>query len=279
MPTLKKLTIIWVLAALGLSFASQVSYDSWRRYSPGKIGVDYNVYIEPQPPSPAIARGLSFGANEALADWYWLTLIQYYGGGTPNGKYRKLAEMFDLVTELAPKFASVYETGLVILPGEGFADEAIALGAKGERNLPNSWQPPYYTGLVHHIYKKDYLAAAQAFDRAARSPDAPANAKYFAGIYYAEANSRQTAYLIFKNISESSDSEFVRERATKYLGQLELMFFLEEVIDRFQARYNRLPTDLSELVRVGLLKSIPTNPLGRVLEINPQSGEVQEQKK
>ncbi len=276
---IKKLTILWVLAALVISYVSQLNYDAWRRYSPGKISVDYNVYIEPQPPSPMVARALSFGATEALADWYWLTLIQYYGGGTPNGKYRKLAELFDLVSELSPKFATAYETGLVILPGEGFVDEALLLGAKGERNLPEAWQPPYYTGLVYHIYKKDYLAAARAFERAATKPNAPDNAKYFAGIYYAKADSRQTAYLIFKNIAESTTSDFIRERSLKYLGQLDLIIFLEDSAGRYRAKYNRWPANLEELVRVGLIETLPANPLGRPLVIDPQTGEVREKLK
>ena len=276
----KKLTLLWVMVALGLSIVAQINYDSWRRYSPPKlVGVDYNVFIEPQPLSPGFAKAVSFGATEYMADYYWLSLIQYYGGGTPNGKYRKLAELFNVVTDLSPKFQQAYQTGLIILPGEGFPDQAIQLGEKGKRNLPESWEMPYYTGLVYHIYKKDYVAAAREFQLAATKKDAPPITQYFAGIYYKEANQRQLAYQIFKTVHDTSKDDFVRERSEKQLIHLEILFFLEDAATKFRAQFGRYPTNLSELVARGIVKEIPISPLGVALMINSETGGVSETKK
>jgi len=79
----------WALIFFGFSLAVQINYDAWRRWGMPKIKVEYNVYIEPQPISAAVAKSYNFGFREFLADWYWLTFIQYYGGGDPYGKYRK----------------------------------------------------------------------------------------------------------------------------------------------------------------------------------------------
>jgi len=276
----RRFTLLIVLAVWSFSFVAQINYDSWRRYSPPKLlGVDYNVYIEPQPLSPSLAKAVSFGSTEFLADYYWLALIQYYGGGTPNGKYRKLAELFNVVTELSPKFQQAYQTGLIILPGEGFPDQAIELGEKGKRNLPDSWEMPYYTGLVHHIYKKDYVSAAKEFQIAAIKKDAPPITQYFAGIYYKEANQRSLAYQIFKTVNETTKDDFVRERSAKQLVHLEMVFFLEDAVAKFQQQFGRYPTSQQELVTKGLIKEIPISPLGVGFTINAETGAVSEAKR
>ncbi len=277
---LKRLTIIWVVVFLGLSFIGQINYDVWRRYSPPKLaGVDYNVYIEPQPLSPPLAKAVSFGSTEFLADYYWLTLIQYYGGGTPSGKYRKLAELFNVVTELSPRFQQAYQTGLIILPGEGFPDQAIELGEKGKRNLPDSWEMPYYTGLVYHIYKKDYVSAAKEFQIAADKKDAPPITQYFAGIYYKEANQRSLAYQIFRTVHETTKDDFVRERAAKQLAHLEIIFFLEDAVARYHQRFARYPTKPQDLVAAKIIKEMPVSPLGISFAIDAQTGLVSDVKK
>ena len=276
----KKVTILWVLVFWGLSFVERINYDSWRRYSPPKLlGVDYNVYIEPQPLSPSLAKAVSFGSTEFLADYYWLTLIQYYGGGTPNGKYRKLAELFSLVTDLSPKFQQAYQTGLIILPGEGFPDQAIQLGEKGKNNLPDSWEMPYYTGLVHHIYKKDYVSAAKEFQIAATKKDAPPITQYFAGIYYKEADQRQLAYQIFKTVHDTTKDDFVRERSGKQLLHLEMIFFLEDVATKYRQQFGRYPSTLQDLVTKQIIKEVPASPLGVNFVIDPQNGTVSESRK
>jgi hypothetical protein len=267
------------LIALVIAYVGQVRLDTWRFYDErNKVAVSANIYIEPQPPSGEAARLSSFGAREALADWYWLKLIQYYGGGDPQGKYRKLAELFDVITDLSPRFTEAYRTGLLILPGEGFVEEAVALGEKGKTALPEHWEMPYYTGLVHHIYKKDYLSAAREFEAAAAMPDAPPIAKLFAGIYYNQADQRQTAYQIFKTIHDTTESEFVRDRSKEYVEHLGIYFLLEDAVAQFRDRFSRYPTELSELVRSGIVPSIPASPLNQSFIVDPATGKISETK-
>lgn len=268
------------LVLLVLAYVFQVNLDTQRFHTTNRnaVNVSLNDYIEPQPPSPTAARLTSFGATEFMADWYWLRTIQYYGGGDPSGKYRKLAELFQLVTDLSPRFTAAYQTGLLILPGEGFVDEAIALGEKGQAIIPNRWELPYYTGLVWHISKKDYAKAAAEFEQAAALPDAPENARLFAAIYYKEAGTRQTAYQIFKTLYETSDSDFTKERARKYVEHLNIIFFLEDEAGRFRTQFGRLPTTLDELVQKKVIEAIPPSPLGRTFGIDPTTGAVTDAK-
>ncbi len=269
----------YVIAVIGIAFVytAQIRFDTLRFYSPVGINISYNEYIEPQPLGGPTAKEISFGAREFLADWYWLTLIQYYGGGDPYGKYRKLSELFNTITDLSPKFLPAYQTGLLILPGEGFVKESLALGDKGEANLPDRWEIPYYKGLVYHIYLKDYKSAAREFEKAAALPDAPPTAKLFSGIYFNKADERQTAYLIFKTLYENTNDTFVKDRAEKYVKHLEAVFYLEDAVKQFNSTFHRNPTSLDELVTKRIIPSIPTSPLGISFSINA-SGAIVDQK-
>jgi|GEM_PF-415923 len=268
-----------ILVGFLVSYLGQLRFDSWQRYTYRPINTTYNLYIEPQPLSPEAAKVVSFGASEFVASWYWLSAIQYYGGGDPQGRYRKLAEMFDTITELSPKFLAAYQMGLLILPGEGFVDQALELGLKGEKNLPDSWEIPYYRGLDLHIYRKDYVAAAKEFELAASKPDAPANARYFAAIYYNQADQRQTAYQLFQTIYETSQDSYIKERAKKYLDHLAVIFYLQDVINQFHSTYSRYPKDLNELVTKRIIPEVPTSPLGRAITVDPNTGALSDDKK
>ena len=276
--TLKQFLVFWLLICFALSYLAQLKYDTWYRYSSSKINASYNEYIEPQPLSSDAAKMAAFGANEFVADVYWLELIQYYGGGDPYGKYRKLAEMFNTVTDLSPKFLEAYQTGLIILPGEGFVDQAIQLGEKGQQNIPDSWEMPYYEGLVYHIYKKDYVSAAHQFELAAAKPGAPANAKYFAAIYYKQADQRETAYEIFKMVRDTTKEDYIRERAQKYVTHLEIIFFLEKAVSMYKDKYGSYPSSLDKLVSGKIVTGIPDSPLNIRFGIDSKSGAILELK-
>jgi len=268
-----------ILAGFLLSYLGQLNFDSWQRFTYRPLNTTYNVYIEPQPLSPQAARVIGFGADEFVASWYWLSMIQYYGGGDPQGKYRKLAELFNTITELSPKFLAAYRMGLLILPGEGFVDQALDLGAKGKRNIPDSWEIPYYLGLDLHMYRKDYAAAAKEFELAASKPNAPANARYFAAIYYNQADERQTAYQLFQSIYENSQDNFIKERAKKYLDHLTIIFYLQDSINKFRSNYGRYPNSLNELVSKRVIPEIPVSPLGRAFTLDPSTGTISDDKR
>ena len=86
--------LVLVITFLSLVYVAQINYDSWSRYSPRALSVSYNDFIEPQPLSGLAAKGVSLGQSQFLANIYWLELIQYYGGGEPNGRYRKLPDLY-----------------------------------------------------------------------------------------------------------------------------------------------------------------------------------------
>lgn len=269
--------LLFLLAA-GLALFAQLHYDAWLVTAAPRIRTTFNQYIEPEPLSAKSAKAASFGATEFVADIYWLETIQYYGGGDPYGQFRQLPALYDRITDLSPKFLTAYQNGLLVLPGEGFVNQAITLGEKGQKNLPNAWQIPYYEGLVYHLYKKDYVAAAKEFQIAAADPGAPAITKYFAGIYYNQADQRQTAYQIFQTVYQTTTDPFVKDRAKKYVDHLNGLFALQDAVATFSQRFGHQPASLNDLVSAKIIPAIPVSPLGLQYNYNPQTGAVTDAK-
>lgn len=270
--------VLLAISFLALSYVSQINYDSWSRYSQRALPVSYNDFIEPQPLSGDSAKSASLGQSQFMANIYWLELIQYYGGGEPNGRYRKLPDLYNSITDLDPKFVLAYQNGLLILPGEGFVNEAIALGKKGEESLPNSWEIPYYLGLDYHIYKKDYVSAAIEFTKAAKLPGAPANTAYFAALYYSQTDQRQVSYQLFKSLAETETDPYLKDRAEKYAEQLAITFNLEDIIAKFKQKYQHFPTSLQELVDKKIITAVPVSPLGFTFNYDSTSGQIKQGK-
>ncbi|MBI4948337.1 hypothetical protein HY844_02165 [Candidatus Berkelbacteria bacterium] len=254
---IKFLLIVFFLI-IGVIY-SQFSQDSNKRSR--VYSATYNQYIQPLALSGEGITNVSFGFKELIADYYWLKTIQYYGGGDPNGKYEQLPKLYNSVLELSPRFLSAYESGILILGGEGFVKDAINLANVGQKNLPLSWQIPYYQGLIEHIYNKNYKAAANLFDQAAKLPGAPPNTKYFAGIYYSQANNPDIAYAIFKTIYENSTDPAIKERAGNYVIYLENVTLLNKALTQYKIKFSKPPNSLSDLVKQKIITEIPQNPL------------------
>ncbi len=274
----KVLSFILVCVLINVIVLAQLFYDGWRLGFARKPNVPENVLIEPSPLPENVLKKLSLGLNNFVSDLLWIQTIQYYGGGDPSGKYRKLSKMFELVTSIDPKFSYPYVMGLLVLPGEGFAKEAQELGRKGMANpaLKDNWEIPYYLGMVEHFNLKNTAEAAKLFELASKSPEAPAMTKLMAGIYYAKSNQRETAYNLYYVVHETTKNEYVKERARKYLDHMELIFGLEKAAGLYKQTYGSFPSDLSELVTKKIITNLPADPLGRDLRIDPETGIVSE---
>ncbi len=93
------------------------------------------------------------------------------------GGYQRLSPLLDVTTTLDPYFSVAYQFGAIFLAepapdGAGRVDLAMALLEKGLRVEPR-WQYAQSLGFVHYWHRRDFIAAAGEFRRAATMPGAP----------------------------------------------------------------------------------------------------------
>ncbi len=272
-----KLTLPTPAIILGLFvciYIIQVQYDAARYTHLHQASLSYNEVIEPTVASPAIVKAASFGQYAAFSDILWLKTIQYYGGGDPDGKYRQLPKLMQTILSLDPRFEYPYQFSGLVLPAEGFSDAALTILHDGEKSVPNNWLLPYYQGSIYYINKKDYPKAAESYARAATKPNAPATAQFLSAVQYDRSNDYATAYTIFKQVAESSDNAYFKERAQVFMAHYALLHDLELFTKAFHDKEGRYPKDLQELVTRHYIQAVPEDPLKRALEYDAKTGSV-----
>ncbi|MDQ1344009.1 MAG: hypothetical protein QG650_729 [Patescibacteria group bacterium] len=138
-------------------------------------------------------RLVSSGFDNLLADFYWLSAIQYVGANALSAEYKRyLYEMLNLVTDLNPAFTTPYEVGLLLLPDinpqvEHFTKteqdknvlKAVWLGEKGiktscdaekiknilaEPELAKVWTDPAYRNPCKNSMIPYYLAYVEYYN-------------------------------------------------------------------------------------------------------------------
>ena len=78
-------------------------------------------------------------------------------------------------------------------------------------------------------------------------------------------------------VYKTARDERTRKIAGKHLYQVKAAAdtnLLKEGVRRFRERYQRLPADLEEIVRVGIFASLPKDLDGKDYVYNPATGEI-----
>ena len=261
-------------AAVGL----QVARDRDRRpFEPPAVSLWFR--------SGDAVKRMALGYDTMLADVYWMRAVVYYGGQrlqtteTPN--YDLLYSLLDLVTTLDPRFNIAYRFGAIFLAeaypsGPGRPDQAIALLQRGIERT-GRWEYMHDTGFVYYWWLRDYVTAAEWFERAAAVPGAPAWLKPLAATTLAVGGDRRTSRAIWEQLLNASDMEWVRGNAEFRLKQLDAMDRLDALnaaSERYAARFGHVARSWQELGPALGLRSVPLDPAGAALALDPTTGRV-----
>lgn len=223
---------------------------------------------------------LSFDAF--AADVYWIRAIQHFGGerrAQRAKRYDLLYPLLDLATTLDPLFAIAYRFGAIFLAeaypgGAGRPDLAVRLLEKGVR-VDGRWQYLHDIGFVHYWHTRNFQEAARAFERAAATPGAPNWLRPLAAATLAQGGQRSASRLMWRQLRDSADNDFMRNTAERRLIQLDAL----DLIDRLQPRiagyvagHPHEPVTWERLIADGVVREVPRDPAGTPFEINPWWG-------
>jgi tetratricopeptide (TPR) repeat protein len=224
-------------------------------------------------PSPKILRRASLGYNGLLADIYWTRAVQYFGGHhhLRSMQYKLLEPLLDIATTLDPHLTVAYEFGATFLAqkppeGAGDPDAAVRLVERGVRENPSAWRLYYNLGFIHYFERRDYAAAADAFERGSRVPGALPWMKVMAAQMSQHAGKLETARFLWSSLYQTTENEDIRINAAKHLRALQVdeeVSALEKLTTGFQERTGRWPATWAEMVAGGYLRSVPLDPTRR----------------
>jgi tetratricopeptide (TPR) repeat protein len=202
----------------------------------------------------------SLGFNGLLADWYWISSLQYLGkkAVSNQGNYqidnlktlnpKQLYPLLETATNLDPKFVSVYSYGAIILPAID-EEKAIKLTEKGIANNPLEWRLYQYLGYIY--WKKgDFKKAAEVYEKGSTIDGVPPFMKMMAARLEAEGGSRDVARLIYQQMYDDASDEATKNLAAGRLLQVESFEerdMIRQVLKNFQTQNNRCPANWNEV--------------------------------
>lgn len=222
--------------------------------------------------SPAVLRRLSLGYTGLLADIYWTRAVQYFGRKHADyaREYNLLYPFLNITTDLDPHLTAAYEFGSVFLAprppdGAGMPDLAVQLVEKGIQQNPKYWRLYYELGFIHYVERKDYAAAARAFEAGSQVPGAHPWMKLLAARMAERGGDLETARFLWSKTYEDTKDKQIRANAAAHLRALRVdddILHLNDIVLRFRETTGRWPSSFAELSSAGYLPGVPVDPLG-----------------
>jgi hypothetical protein len=236
-------------------------------------------------PGPAVKR-MALGYETVAADVYWMRAVVYYGGQRlgdgSRQTYDLLYPMLDMVTTLDPRFTVAYRFGAIFLTeaypsGPGRPDLSIALLERGIVQDGGRWEYMHDIGFIYYWWLKDYTKAAEWFARASKAPGAPEWLAPMAATTLAVGGDRQSSRTLWRQLRESSDSDWIRSNAERRLLQLDAMDMIDQlnlIAERYAAREGHAAPTWQALVTGERLRGVPLDPAGAPFAIDPTTGRI-----
>ncbi len=237
-------------------------------------------------PSGAVLERMALSFDSLLADVYWIRALQVYGGTRRSDgeekNYDLLGPLLDITTTLDPEFNAAYRFGAIFLTeafpnGPGRTDLAVALLKKGIERKPERWEYYMDIGFIYYWWVQDYEQAAEWFDRAADVPGASWWLRSLAANTLAAGGSRESSRMLWRQLYDSADSDWIRTEATRRLTQLQALDEIDQLIAaarRFYELESRPPASWQELVDARMLSGIPLDPTARPYVIDSVNGTI-----
>jgi hypothetical protein len=265
--------VIFLLLMCGAYVATQLKIEQITRQ---KIPGSSIIYI----PSGKYLKYATFGYSSFLADLIYLWAIQYYSTYTISAedRYKYLDHIFSIISELDPRYLDPYDIGALIAVYEAQnPDLGFKILDRGLEKNPEQWIFPFEAGHYAHLVKKDYKIAQHYYKIAMEIEGAPPHTKRLYANAAFKAMDIQTSWQTWQEVYNTAEDERTKKIASNHLYRVKATLdikMIEEAIQKFKARYNRNPLELTRLVRAGFLKSLPKDFDGKEYQYDSRTGEV-----
>jgi len=228
-------------------------------------------------PNGKYLRAISLGHAPLIADFLYLWAIQYYSDYDLEDRYRYVEHVFgNVIAELDPAYTDPYWLGAIILTTEAKdVDAGLRLLDRGFEKNPSAWVLPFLAGWeCDRVGRFD--RAATYFDRAAKAPAAPpALFRLKAGMTALTGNLREAIARWQDVLDDPRNDDGARAIATRQIRTLTVRADVQDLdaaIAAYRKRNGRLPRSLDELVRVGIVRSLPQDPEGKAYAYDASAG-------
>jgi tetratricopeptide (TPR) repeat protein len=226
-------------------------------------------------PSGKYLKYATFGYSGLAADLVYIWAIQYYTTYTIVDRFQNLEHIFSIIAELDPRYTDPYEIGALIAVNEAknlpLAYKILELGLAKN---PEQWIFPFEAG--HYAQRAgNYETARKYYKKTMDIPGAPEIAKRLYAASGFKVMDLKESWETWLEVYNTATDKRTKKIAGKHLYQVKTTAdtnILREAVRRFKDRYKRLPADLAELVRFGIVSELPKDLDGKDYIYNPKTG-------
>jgi hypothetical protein len=233
-------------------------------------------------PTPEILGLASLGNQGLMADLLYIWSIQYYSQFDFHEKFLYLETVFDLITDLDPRFFDAYRIGAMIMSLQLAGDPAehkaavVRLYEKGLRNMPDSWELAEVAAWDAHLVLKDQELAVRWMGMAAERPGSLPAVQRVYGRWRDDIHgwSIEDSIEYWQEVLDAAVRKPDINLATSHLYDSYVTLHrrsLDPLLASWRARTGRCPESWQPLVDARLLTEAPLDYLGNPYTIDPQS--------
>ncbi|HEY2822004.1 MAG TPA: hypothetical protein VGJ06_13255 [Candidatus Acidoferrum sp.] len=222
--------------------------------------------------SGKLLKVMSLEYAPLLADLYWTRVVQYYGEKAVrhDANFELLWPLLDVTTTLDPKLLVAYRFGSMFLSesapsGAGRPDLAIQLIQRGIQANPDYWRFYQDLGFIYYFELHDYDKASAAFLEGSKHPQALPWMKVLAAKVIEQGDNPETSAFLWNEIYTSTTDPQMKDNAAVHLQLLKSdadCKAIDAVSSDFEKRESRRPTSMQDLIRAGLMRGVPVDPMG-----------------
>jgi hypothetical protein len=230
-------------------------------------------------PTPEILELASLGNQGLMSDLLYIWSIQYYSQFSLDEKFLYLETVFNLVTDLDPRYFDAYRIGALIMSLQRYGDPAqhkaavVRLYDKGLANMPDSWELAEVAAWDAHLVLNDQELAVRWMRMAAERPGAPPEVKRVYGRWrdniHGWAIEDSIAY--WEEVVAEAKRKADINLATSHLYDSYVTLHrrsLDPLLAAVRQRTGRCPQSWQEVVDRGLLPEVPLDYLGNPYTID-----------
>ncbi len=223
--------------------------------------------------SQSLLHGISlhpsftFGFRNLFADISWLGAVQVAGSRKlTRNEYDRLALMIQTVIDFDPRFKVPYLLGGLLLgDSRAHVHEALKILDQGRANHPDDWRFPFYVGYLHYFSLGDPMEGGKALESAAKIGNSPPYLPLLAARMFSEGRKPETALRFLNGMMKHENDpvrlEVLRRRIREVVAERDMQR-LESAVEAYREKTGRLPKELSDLVREGMIARVPEEPHG-----------------
>lgn len=227
---------------------------------------------------------LSFGFNNVLADFYWISLIQDFS--TWNGKDAYYLEQYRNISVLDPDFSYPYLLGILTFTARGTnykettgiyqasVETFEPIARIGMNNFPDNWEIPFYMGTAFQLNKVPDRAIPY-LKIAADKPTSPESVKRAYDVYLKNilAGNDVSSSLI-RIMYETTDSKTTKKIIENSILTKALSAALTAVSHDYKKKYGTYPTSIEALIAKKMVRRSTDLDNNYTVTINQKTGEV-----